>query len=168
MLDRKLSGREIFLVLLVLALPVLAYDLLSSSRGKSHEEGERSLADQFEVTVWKDGAPPTPGAQPPFELIVNGTERLDDCFAAKSALVEVMKNAYEGEMRGKVSRVLLTVPGFLRASVGAADGQRTDWSPASAGPTATWDAIIRTKPYEDESGPLSSRTWGVALDGCAS
>lgn len=119
----------------------------------------------FEVTVWTSGGDfATASSTPPFEVIVNTTaSQISSCTAAKNALFEIMKSVYsDPSLKSKVSRIKFTAWGQLKASLGANDAT-FDWS--STGPTNLWTVLLQYKPYQDESGSLSSRTWGEKING---
>lgn len=119
----------------------------------------------FEVTVWTaSGDFATASSTPPFEVIVNTTaSQISSCTAAKNALFEIMKSVYsDPSLKNKVSRIKFTAWGQLKASLGANDAT-FDWS--STGPTNLWTVLLQYKSYQDESGSLSSRTWGEKING---
>lgn len=109
--------------------------------------------------VWQD-------SEPPYEVIVNTTKKeISDCFAAKQALLKVMKDIYGNpDIKDKVSRVLITTP-YLDASFGGNDSNVIkNWQEIM--PTFFWSTILQTKSYKDETGELGNRTWGVTNTNC--
>lgn len=104
-------------------------------------------------------------SKPPYEIIVNvGNGEIASCYYAKNVLVEIMRKLYTDEIvKNKISRVEFTSMGHLRTSLGSEDGLKMDWSPVATGPTGYWTTMMKYKSYEDETGPLSQRTWGVSI-----
>lgn len=102
---------------------------------------------------------------PPYEVIVNTSiGAVDSCITAKHHLFEIMKALYTDPIAKKnISRVLVTIFGFMRASLGA-DDAKFSWE--DSGPTNFWRIVLQYKSYEDETGPLSQRTWGVPIKDC--
>ncbi|MDD5489298.1 MAG: zinc ribbon domain-containing protein [Candidatus Moranbacteria bacterium] len=118
----------------------------------------------FEVTLWDTKQNFAKAATPPpYEVIVNaGNGKISSCYNAKVVAFDLMKKLYtDGQTKDKISRVLFTSWGNLRVSVGSDDGVKTDWK--SSGPTNFWTVMMKYKSYEDETGPMSQRTWGKAI-----
>jgi hypothetical protein len=128
----------------------------------------KNVSDKLSVTIWdskqnfaKESTPP------PYEVnVIAGNGDIASCYYAKNVAFEIMKKLYSDAMvKGNISRVIFTSWGHLRVSVGAEDGIKTDWS--ISGPTNFWTVMMKYKPYEDESGALSQRTWGKYIgDDC--
>ena len=99
-------------------------------------------------------------AQPPLEVIVTVTG-MDSCFAAKDALLNIMRSIYTDSIAGaNVSfvQVNFTFPPYLQASLSAADGasvSREIWD--STGPTNLLSILQQVN---------SSQTWAKVLEGC--
>lgn len=117
----------------------------------------------FEVTIWDSNGDFATENSAPYEIIVNGGfNQFNSCFDAKEALYETMKNLYSDEMlKGKISRVLFSAPHYLRSSAGYDDVKDFTWD---YGISNYWKVTLKYKNYEDESGSLSQRTWGVKID----
>jgi len=117
----------------------------------------------FEITVWDMKANLlTEDTKPPYEVIVNGVSNNIDCFDAKYSLYEIMKRIYtDAALQNKIARIKVTIPYQLRASLGSKDAT-FDWD--SNGPSNFWQVLLEYKPYENESGPLNERTYGVKIN----
>jgi len=156
----------------------IAYNKLQ----KVQEEGEEQLEEapspleeiesvvksigDFEVTIWdKKGKLANKKTSPPYDVVVNsGPNQIESCFFAKNTLYEVMKSLYTNEAtKDNIARVKFSAYGHLKASLGATDGRDLTWD---SGPSNFWTVLLQYKPYEDESGPLKQRTYGVALGKC--
>jgi TM2 domain-containing membrane protein YozV len=130
-------------------------------------ESNLASVGDYEVTVWDTKAnfakATTP---PPYEVIVNaGNGKIAGCSYARNVAFEVMKKLYSDEsIKNKISRVKFTSWGHLKVSLGSEDGAKMDWG--TAGPTNFWTVMLKYKPYEDETGSLSQRTWGQELSDC--
>jgi len=128
----------------------------------------KKVNNEFSITIWdskqnfvKESTPP------PYEVnVIAGNGVISSCYYAKFNSFDVMKGLYsDTAVKDKISRVIFTSWGHLRVSVGAEDGTKTDWS--ISGPTNFWTVMMKYKPYEDESGALSQRTWGKYIgDDC--
>jgi hypothetical protein len=124
------------------------------------------IAGKSEITIWDSkGNFAKETTKPPYEVIVNaGKGDIASCFYAKNVAFEVMKKLYSDEIvKDKISRVLFTSWGHLRTSLGSEDGLKMDWSPVATSPTGYWTTMMKYKSYEDETGPLSQRTWGKEI-----
>ena len=101
---------------------------------------------------------------PPYAITINtSASDIKDCFDAKDKLFELSKRLYTDPAVGsKISRVKFTAWKQLRASIGSDDVKELKWS--DLGPTNFWRTTLRYKGYEDETGDLAKRTWGVAIN----
>ena len=190
--NKRISGKQgiivvVFIIVMGVMLSYLGGDFQPASEGLSvaEENVESSTTEQpqeqlsdveriqqnvkrardFEVTVWSGDNFADESTPPPYEVIVNtGPGKLTGCFDAKNALLDVMKGIYEdAKIKVKISRVLFGGWGQLRASMGAEDGLSIpNWNEVY--PTNFWKTFLELKPYEDETGALSQRTWGVAIN----
>ncbi|MDF1518259.1 MAG: DUF308 domain-containing protein [Lutibacter sp.] len=118
----------------------------------------------YEVTVWTiNGDFANAESSPPFEVIVNTTaSQIQDCFDAKNKLFNVMEAVYNNNaFKDNVARIKFTAWGELKASLGAKD-TGFDWS--ASGPSNFWKVLQQYKSYEDESGSLDQRTYGVRIN----
>lgn len=141
----------------------------NSSKEKEATKAEKgtSVLDYYDVTYWDSGGNfATKDSLGPLEVLVNsGLNQFSDCFGAKRALRDVMAEIYaDPVLKNKVSRVLFTAPHYLRASLGSSDGTKFTW--AEVFPSYFWSSLLKFKSYEDESGPLTARTWGKDIGGC--
>lgn len=119
----------------------------------------------FEVTVLDANSNPANATTPlPFQVIVNTQPNQLSCYSSQDALFNINKKIFtDGNLKSKVSRVLFSSWGSLRSSFGSADND-FDWNPAVS--SGFWKAMLQLKPYEDETGALQNRTWGVSINGC--
>lgn len=122
----------------------------------------------FEVTVWdRNKKWVLEGGTQPYEVIVNTPELFSHCIQAKNALSKVMKQLYtDPAVKDKIARVRFNAAGFIRSSVGGADGREVagKLSFTEVGPTIFWQTLLKSP--ERESGPLQGRTWGVSINNC--
>lgn len=105
----------------------------------------------------------------PYDVIVNlpFDHSISSCFMAKSLSVDVVKALYmDATAREDISRVIITIPYYLRMSLGANDGVPMAEKNVFNGPTVYWDTLERLGLGEDETGKIENRTWGVYLDKC--
>lgn len=126
-------------------------------------ESTVSKFGKFEVSVWKGEDFAKAWDKPPYEVIVNtGPWDISSCFNAKSKLFSIMKELYTNpSLSGKISRVRFSARWKLQSSLWANDiwfNWDISW------PSNFWDVALQYKPYEDESGPLESRTWAKQID----
>lgn len=122
------------------------------------------ISDKSEITIWDSkGNFAKETTKPPYEIIVNaGKGDIASCYYAKNVAFEIMKKLYsDAIVKDKILRVLFTSWGHLRVSVGSEDGTKTNW--VVSGPTNFWKVMMEYKPYEDETGSLSQRTWGKEI-----
>ena len=156
---------KIFLIAFLLAFSMAASLAQAASIVEKIQETIIEFRD-FEVTVWDRNANlvTDDSVPPPYEIIVNTSPKnIRGCFDAKHSLHEVMKRLYTNPaLKGKIARVKFTAWGQLRASLGSIDAAVTDWK--AAGPSNFWKVLLKYKPYEDESGPLNQRTYGVKIN----
>ncbi len=106
----------------------------------------------------------------PYEVFVNlpFDHSVSSCSMAKSLSVEVMKSLYTNDLiRPNISRVIVTVPNYLRVSLGASDGVPMVDNNAFNGPTVYWNTLEQLGLGENETGSLENRTWGVYLAKCS-
>lgn len=105
----------------------------------------------------------------PYNVIVNlpFDHSISSCFMAKSLSVDIVKALYMDEVvRGDLSRVIITIPYYLRMSLGASDGVPMAKNNVFNGPTVYWNTLEQFGLGEDETGKLENRTWGVYLTKC--
>ncbi|MEI8061332.1 MAG: hypothetical protein WCG99_03515 [Candidatus Berkelbacteria bacterium] len=119
----------------------------------------------FETTILDSSSNyATAQSQPPYQVIVNTSLNQLNCSQSKFALFDINKNIYtENQLKDKISRILFTASGSLRSSYGSADS-KINWS--TSGATNFWSVMLQYKSYEDETGALANRTWGVSINGC--
>lgn len=137
---------------------VLTTDAFSAIKKAINTTGD------YEVTIWTmDDNFAKTESTPPFEIIVNtSASQIQNCFDAKNKLFNVMKAVYDNSaIKGDVSRIKFTAWGQLKASLGSQD-IGFDWS--TSGPSNFWKALQQYKSYEDESGVLNQRTYGVRIN----
>jgi hypothetical protein len=106
----------------------------------------------------------------PYNVIVNFSmqHNISSCWVAQTMSYDIMKALYsDQDVRKKIDRVLVTIPYFLRTSLGASDGVPLAENNSFSGPTNYWKLMSDVRfSYEDESGELSDRTWGVLFGNC--
>ena len=127
-------------------------------------ENAINTTGDYEVTVWTmNGDFANAESSPPFEVIVNTTaSQIQDCFDAKNKLFNVMEAVYSNNaLKNNVARIKFTAWGQLKASLGVQD-TGFDWS--ASGPSNFWKILQQYKSYEDESGSLDQRTYGVRIN----
>lgn len=118
----------------------------------------------YEVTVWTaNGDYATSQTGPPYQVFVNtSSAQIQDCFDAKNKLFNIMKSIYSDESLSRdVERVKFTAWGEIKASLGSAD-VGFDWN--STGPSNFWKIMHEYSGYEDETGALNRRTYGVQIN----
>ncbi|EKE21247.1 MAG: hypothetical protein ACD_7C00302G0001 [uncultured bacterium] len=118
----------------------------------------------YEVTVWDLKGNLAKNTTPaPYEVfVIAGNGKIANCFHAKNVMLDVMKKLYsDTAVKDKIARVMFTSWGQLKVSLGSEDGTKLDW--ATVGPTNFWDVMMKVKSYEDETGPINQRTWGVSI-----
>jgi len=99
-------------------------------------------------------------AQPPYDVIVTATG-MDSCFAAKDALLNIMRGIYTDSIAGaNVSfvQVNFTFPPYLQASLSAANGASVSGE--------IWDSTGPTNLLSILQQMNSSETWAKVLEGC--
>lgn len=131
---------------------------------KSQIEAIVKGVGDYEVTVWDLKGNPAKDTTPaPYEVyVIAGNGKIASCFYAKNVMFDIMKKLYSNAtVKDKIARIMFTSWGHLRTSLGSEDGSKLDW--ATAGPTNFWDVMMKVKPYEDETGPVNQRTWGVNI-----
>ncbi len=118
----------------------------------------------YEVTIWDSSGNFATETSTPYEIIVNTQPNtFSDCFDAKNSLYGVMKGLYTDEvLNDKIARVQFTAWGYLKSSLGSDDAGELKWN--DFGPSNFWTVNLQFKDYEDTSGPMSQRTWGVKID----
>lgn len=138
--------------------------IASASGPVSKIENTIKAIGNFEVTVWTAGKNLADDkSKPPYEIIVNTSAKdIDGCFDAKNKSYRVMEAVYSNnDIRRTVARVKFNAWGQLQASLGEKDiGDH--WN--GSGPSNFWKVLLQVKPYEDETGPLNLRTYGVRLN----
>jgi len=105
----------------------------------------------------------------PYNIVVNlpYDHSISSCSMAKNLSVEVVKSLFEEtEVRSDIDRVIVTVPYYLRMSLGSDDGIPMAENDALGGPTLYWETLEKIGLAEREVDKLRTRTWGVYLDGC--
>jgi hypothetical protein len=120
----------------------------------------------FEVTIATlKGDFATSSSKPPFVIIINTTSSdVSSCFDAKDKLFSIMKALYtNSDTKGKIARVRFSAWGYLQASLGSSD---LWFSRSDSGPSNLFKVLLQYKSYEDESGPMNTRTRGKDIGGC--
>lgn len=118
----------------------------------------------YDVSVWTvDGEYATSQTGPPYQVFVNtNSTQIQGCFDAKNKLFNIMKSIYANESLSRdVARVKFTAWAELKASLGSADAG-VDWD--SSGPSNFWRVTNQYNAFEDETGPLNRRTYGVRIN----
>ena len=125
---------------------------------------------QFEITIWNQNSEFASEGQIPYEVILNGP--LDktvasNCDDAKKLSYYMLETIYkDSEIRPTLSRVMITIPYYLRVSLGASDGVQMEQNGSFSGPTNFWTVMEKVGLGENESGELKKRTWGTYLTKC--
>ncbi len=107
---------------------------------------------------------------PPYEVFVNlpFDHSVSNCFMAKTLSVEVLKSLYmDNVVRPDIDRVIVSIPYYLRVSLGASDGVPMAENNVFNGPTVYWNTLEQFGLGENETGSLENRTWGVYLAKCS-
>jgi hypothetical protein len=105
----------------------------------------------------------------PYNIVVNlpYDHSISSCAMAKNLSVEVVKSLFgDIEVRNKIDRVIVTVPYYLRMSLGSDDGIPMAENDAFGGPSLYWETLEKIGLGEREVDNFRMRTWGVYLDGC--
>ncbi len=177
---------KVFIVIVVVLFTIIILTSLSSPEEAAQKAREQANINysgdkvdiinntidgigDFEVTVWDSNGNliSEENSNYPYEIIVNASYNSSvDCLYAKKYLRDVAYNIYSNSLlKGKVGRILFTVPYVLRSSVGYNDFKDfTESSWNNMGPSILWSTILQYASYENESGSFTNRTWGVSID----
>lgn len=127
----------------------------------------------FELTVWNKNSEFASEGQVPYEVVLNGLFNkaiVSDCSVAKRLAYDMVVTFYnDTEIRPTLSRILITIPNYLRMSLGASDGipmAEKGLLGGINGPTNFWNTMEQLGPGENENGDLKDRTWGNYLTRC--
>lgn len=123
-----------------------------------------SPTGKYEVTIWTlDGDFAKPDSKPPFDIIINTSAgQIQDCFAAKNIMFELIKTAYTNDqIKDKIARVQFTAWGQLKASLGSKD-TGFDWN--ESGSSNFWKVLQQYNPNVDETSPIDQRTFGQRIN----
>lgn len=124
----------------------------------------------FEVTIWNQKADLAFEGQTPYEVILNGLLNksiVADCDSAKRLSYYMLETFYKDDgIRPTLSRVMITIPYFLKVSLGASDGVPMEENSAFSGPTNFWKVMEKMGLGENETGEMKDRTWGIYLAKC--
>jgi hypothetical protein len=124
----------------------------------------------FELTVWNKDDDLAKENEVPYEVILNGLLNkpvASDCEGAKKTAYYMLEELYkDNDIRPSLSRVLITIPNFLRVSLGSTDGTQMADKGVFSGPTNFWTVMESMGLGEDETGDKSDRTWGNYLAKC--
>lgn len=124
----------------------------------------------FEVTVWNKNSDFASEGQTPYEVILNGLFNkviASDCDGAKKLSYYMLESLYkDNDIRPTLSRVMITIPNYLRVSLGASDGVPMAQDGSFSGPTNFWTVMKKMGLGENERGELKNRTWGNYLTNC--
>ena len=120
----------------------------------------------FEVTIMTtNGRFAASYSKPPFVIIINTTSSdISSCFDAKDKLFSIMKALYtSSETKSKISRIRFSAFGYLQASLGSSD---LGFSWSDSWPSNLFRTLLKYKSYEDESGPMNTRTRAKSVGNC--
>lgn len=124
----------------------------------------------FEITIWNKDLNLASEGQTPYEIILNGSFNktiASNCDEAKKLSYYMLETLYkDNDIRPTISRVMITIPGYLRVSLGANDGVPMAENNSFSGPTNFWSVMEKMGLGENESGEMKNRTWGVYLTKC--
>lgn len=128
------------------------------------------IGRNFDVTIWNEQSELADEGETPYEVILNGSFTdpvASSCDEAKRVSYYILEKLYtDSEIRPTLSRVLITIPYFLRISWGASDGVPMAKNGSFAGPTNFWSVIESVGLGESEYGEMENRSWAVYLKNC--
>lgn len=106
----------------------------------------------------------------PYQVVVNYPfqHSITSCDAAKRVSYDLIEALYKDQIaRGAVQRVLVSIPNYLRTSLGATDGVPMVEKGSFTGPTNYWKVMSGVDfSTEKEEGNMVDRTWGVIFADC--
>ena len=105
----------------------------------------------------------------PYDIVINYplNHSISNCLVAKTVSHEIVKTLYtDSFVRSDIDRVMITIPNYLRMSLGASDGSPMGEKSMFNGPSLFWKTLIDSTGNENETGDIRDRTWGVLLDKC--
>lgn len=124
----------------------------------------------FEVTIWNKNSDFASEGQIPYEVVLNGSFNktvATSCDGAKKLSYYILETFYkDSEIRPTLSRIMITIPYYLRVSLGASDGVPMEKNGSFSGPTNFWNVMENMGLGENESGEMKNRTWGNYLTKC--
>lgn len=140
-----------------------------SSLEKIKEVANNATAGKAEVTVWS-GDEFANEENKPYEVVINYSfdHSISSCQSAKSVSYEIMKALYsDADARKDLRRVLVTIPYYLRTSLGSSDGIPLAEKNSFTGPTNYWSVMSDPRfAGEHETGEPENRTWGYLFGKC--
>jgi len=124
----------------------------------------------FEITIWNKNSDLASEGQTPYEVVLNGSFNkpvVSSCDQAKKTSYYILETLYKDEeIKPTLSRILITIPSYLRVSLGAGDGKPMADQGNFSGPTNFWNIMESIGLKENESGEMRNRTWGSYLANC--
>lgn len=124
------------------------------------------IGGKFETTIWEgDNLIIDQETTPPYQIVINaGANDISSCYYAKNIAYDILHKLYTDDAtKNKISRVRFNAANYASVSLGYndafQDGKELDWS----GQTNFWNTMMKYKSYEDETGDLQNRTWGVYI-----
>lgn len=124
----------------------------------------------FEVTIWNKNKDFASEGDIPYEVVLNGSMSkpiVSSCNDAKKLSYYMLETFYkDSDIRPTLSRVMITIPSFLRVSLGAGDGVPMVEKDSFSGTTNFWTVMEKMGLGENETGDMENRTWGNYLTNC--
>lgn len=106
----------------------------------------------------------------PYQVVINYPlqHTISSCDTAKRVSYSLIEALYKDQMvRGAIQRVLVSIPNYLRTSLGAKDGLLMAEKGSFSGPTNYWKVMSDPSfSSEKEDGNMEDRTWGKLLTKC--
>lgn len=125
----------------------------------------------FDVLIYNDKAKFAKEGETPYEIMLISDTTIYSsmsCFSAKNISYNLIVDLYnDPEIRSTLSRVFISMPGYLDLSIGANDGvpmAEKGLLGGVNGPTNFWNTLVGFA--KDEVGNMKNWTWGSYLTKC--